>query len=123
MELLAEALVGSGQGQDRVRIRTVDAQAGQRVDSLLVAVDLQVVRLARHIRKLAQRDGVVHAVLGHMAIGGPFAAHDGQQSGVVDMDGVIARERGGLARSAVGFDQRTNADIHAEHITALAEGG
>ncbi len=82
-------------------------------------MDLQVVRLARHVGKLAQGDGVVHRVLGHMPVGRPLAAHNGQQTRVIDMDGVIARERRRLARSPIGFHQRTNADIDAEHITAL----
>ena len=51
-------------------------------------------------------------VLGHVPIGGPLAAGRGEQAGGVDVDRVIARERGGeLAVAAL--DQRTDADEHA----------
>jgi hypothetical protein len=93
MEPLSETRVGSGQGQDFLSIRTVDPQAVERFDILLIAMDLQIMRPARYILQLTERDRVIHAVLSHMAIGGPFAADYGQQPGVVDMDGVVAGER------------------------------
>ena len=48
--------------------------------------------------ELGERRGLVDAVLGHVAIGGPFAAGDGEQAGVVDVDGVVAGERGRASR-------------------------
>ena len=43
--------------------------------------------------KLGQHGRLVDAVLGHVAIGGPFAAGNGQQAGLIDVDGVVARKR------------------------------
>ncbi len=60
-------------------------------------MDVEVAGLARNFVELAEGDGVVDAILGHVAIGGPFAADDGEQAGALDVDGVIARERGGFA--------------------------
>ena len=48
------------------------------------------------VRQIGQRRGLVDAVLRHVAVGRPLAAGDAEQAGLVDVDGVIARERGGV---------------------------
>ena len=60
---------------------------------------------------------MVHAVLGHLPIGCPFAAGDGQQAGLRDLDGVIARECGGGVDLA-GFDERPDTGEHTEDVGA-----
>ena len=58
---------------------------------------------------------MVDAILGHVAVGGPLAAGDGEQAGGVDVDDMVARESGGFA---VALDERAQAYVDGEHIGA-----
>ena len=68
--------------------------------SSIVAVDVQVLRAAIAVGQAAESDRMVDAILSHVAIGSPFAAYDREQAGMIDMDGVVARERRGFAVAA-----------------------
>ena len=46
--------------------------------------------------QLGQHDCMFHAIFGHVAIGGPFATGDGEQPGIINVNGVAARERRGV---------------------------
>ena len=67
------------------------------------------------IGQLAEGDGVVDAIFGHVAIGGPLAAGDGEQAVGIDMEDVIAGERGGFA---LAFNQRAEANKHGQNVGA-----
>src|ERR1700756_3632788 len=67
-----------------------------------MAVDFQSAGLARLVWQIRQDGCLVHTTLCHVAIGGPFAAGDGQEPALVDMDDVVPRERR-LIRASVGF--------------------
>ena len=85
-------------------------------------MDLQIFRRAGLIAKAAQGDGVIDGILGHVAIGSPFAAGDGEQAGGIHVNGVIAGD-GGSAGGPAGFHQRTQADIDGEHVGAARRSG
>jgi len=59
-----------------------------------------MLRDAESFRELRQRCGLIDAVLGHVAVGRPFAAADGDQAGAVDLDDMIARQRRGPGHAA-----------------------
>ena len=82
--------------------------------------DSKILRFCRDawpVRQVRQRGRLIHAVLRHVAIGGPFAAADGDQAGIFDADDMIARERRRVG-GAVRFHQRADAGEHAENIGA-----
>ena len=72
---------------------------------------------ARLVRQPRERGRLVDAVFRHVAVGGPLAPADRDQAGILDADGVVARERRGVAALA-GAHQRPDAREHAEHVGA-----
>ena len=48
------------------------------------AVELEVFGDAGFVVEAADEGGVVEGVFGHLAVGGPFAADDGDEAGVGD---------------------------------------
>ena len=60
----------------------------------------------------ADHFSVIDHIFRHAAVGGPFAAGDGDQAGVGDGDGVVPRQRGGGA-GVFHRHQRAQAGIHA----------
>ena len=92
-------------------------RATQIVDLFAISVNVQVACHAGFFIETSERDGVIDAILRHVAIGGPFAARDGEQAGIIDMDGVIAGKSRCLARiRSGGFHQRANANVHAKDV-------
>lgn len=65
----------------------------------------------------ADHFGVVDDVLCHAAVGGPFAAGDGDEAGVCDEDGVIAGEGGGGVGVGIFHgDEGAEAGVDAEDV-------
>ena len=92
IELCGERSVVGSEGPDRFRIAAVDSEVAERVDVFEVSVDVQVARDAGFFIEAAQSDGVVDAILRHVTISRPLAAGDCEQAGVVEVNGVVARE-------------------------------
>ena len=81
-----------------------------------VAVQAQFLRAAGFGRQQPGTDGGIHAVLGHLAVGGPLAAEDVDHAGVADLHLVAARHfLGGLAL-VLRRGQRTQAHVDAAHV-------
>ena len=124
MERLSQPRVSLRQGEDGYGVGTVDAQTAELVGIGIVPVNVGGSRHARLLVESTQGDSVVDAVLGHVAVGSPFAARDGEQAGVVDMDGVVARDGGGLAAGASeGFCEGADTDENAENVFACGLAG
>ena len=70
---------------------------------------------ARLVRQIRQSGGLIHAALRHVAIGRPLAAGDAQQPALINVDGMIPRERRRIAALA-RFRQRTNSGEDAEDV-------
>src|SRR5271170_3303243 len=96
----------------------------------MVAVNVQTSRDAGLFLQSTEGGGVVDTVLRHMPIGGPLSANDREQTGVINVNRVVARKGGGLSIGCSGgLDQRPDSYIHAENIfagrlvTEIAAGG
>ena len=113
MELFSKGWCAGSKSEYLLRVGTVNLKISQRTRVFPIAVDMEVLCRAFDIGKLAQRDGVIDAVLGHVAISGPFAAGDSEQPRCVDVDDVIPRERRGLA---VSFHERTQAYVNGQNV-------
>src|SRR6185437_17108061 len=108
----SESLYGFG-------IAAIYAQSAEVIDILTISVNVQVARDAGFFFETTERDGVIDTIFRHVTVGRPLAARDSEQTGVIDMNGVIARKSGCLARvRSGGFHQRANANIDAEDILA-----
>jgi hypothetical protein len=62
-------------------------------------MDLKVLGFARPFLHAHHGLGLIDGILGHLAIGRPFAARDRQQPGIRNQDGMIA----GKGRCAFGI--------------------
>ncbi len=118
MEALREAQVSGGEVVDGFGERAVDIEMAEVKGVLRIAVDGQVVGTAGALVERAEGDGVVDAILGHVAVGGPLAAGDGEQPVVVDVDDVVAGERRGFAASGVGLYEGADTGVDAEDVSA-----
>lgn len=79
-----------GEGADLGGIAAVDGEGGVGIEDGGGAVDHEAGRDAVLHAEAADHFGVVDDVFRHAAVGGPFAAGDGDEAGVCDEDGVIA---------------------------------
>ena len=75
-------------------------------------MNLQVFRGATALLETGHCFRLIYGVLGHLSIGRPLAAGDGQQSGVGDQNRMIAGQGGG-AFSVANLHQRTQTGKHA----------
>lgn len=82
-------LVG-GEGADLGGIAAVNGEGIVGIENGGGAVDHEILRDAVAHAEAAEHFGVINDVFGHAAVGGPFAAGDGDEAGVGDEDGVIA---------------------------------
>ena len=64
----------------------------------------------------ADRDRAVDHVLGHLAVGRPLAAGDGDQARRRETTIVWSRESAAVARAVAGLHQRTQAGEDAQHV-------
>jgi hypothetical protein len=76
------------------------------------AVDVQGLLDARIGPAIGEGGGVIHAILGRVPVGGPLAAGDAEEAALVDVNGVIARQGGGVFAPA-RFDKRADTGEHA----------
>src|SRR5207237_10929644 len=79
------------------------------------AMDSQMVGDAGFLRQLRHRRSLIHAILGHVTVGGPFSAADRHQSGAIDVNDVVASE-GSSADSAFRAYQRANACENTQDV-------
>src|ERR1700733_16232333 len=105
------------EGEDGCGIGAVDGEAAE-LAGLRVAVNMRRGGDTGFFVEPAESDGVVDAVLGHVAIGCPLPSRNGEQTGVIDVDRVVARDRRCLAITRGGLRQRANADKNAEDVVA-----
>ncbi len=61
------------------------------------------------------RDRMIDGVFGHLAVGGPFAAADGDEAAGADLDDIVARKMRGVGGLRVG-DQRAQARPDREDV-------
>src|SRR5947207_11633929 len=81
------------------------------------AMDSQMVGDAGFLRQLRHRRSLIHAILGHVAVGGPFSAADRHQSGAIDVNDMVARECSS-ADSAFRASQRANACENTQDVVS-----
>lgn len=79
-----------GEGADFGGIAAIDGEEIVGIEHGGGAVDHEIRRDAVPHAEAADHFRVVDDVFGHAAVGGPFAAGDGDKAGVGDEDGVIA---------------------------------
>src|SRR5579875_606070 len=119
MEGFVEAGVGAGEGVEGGQVGAVDLRPiiersrGWWGD--VRAVERQAGGAGSNMRQSAESGGAVDGVLGHFAVGGPFAAKDGDQMRVRDEHGVIARDGGGAGGRGMG-DERALTGPDAEDV-------
>ena len=110
-------LVG-GEGADLGGVAAVNGEGVVGIEDGGGAVDLEAGGDAVAHAEAADHFGVVDDVLGHAAVGGPFAAGDGDEAGVGDEDGVIAGEGGGGFAFLHG-DEGAEAGVDAEDVAGM----
>src|SRR6266545_2185510 len=117
MKGLAELRILFDQRANRLGIGAVDPEVAGPSRAGLMAVDAEGFGHTFLLVQVGQSGGLVYAILGHVPIGRPLAPGDGEQSALIDVDGVVARQRGGVVAVA-GFHERTNAGESAENVRA-----
>ncbi len=118
MQSLCQLFVLSHHVLDWQRVTPVIGQIAKLGRVFAPAVYSQFLRHTWCFIQLAQGDGTVDTVFGHVPVGRPLATTNCEETGVVYVDCVIARK---LRRAAgtTGLDQRSDADKYTEHILAL----
>ena len=107
-------LVG-GEGADLGGVAAVNGEGIVGIEYGGGAVDHEAGGDAVAHAEAAEHFGVINDVFGHAAVGGPFAAGDGDEAGVCDEDGVIAGEGGGGFAFLHG-DEGAEAGVDAEDV-------
>lgn len=117
----------SGEGADLGGVAAVNGEGIVGIEDGGGAVDHEIVGDAVLHAEAADHFGVVDDVFGHAAVGGPFAAGDGDEAGVGDEDGVIAGEGGGGGGAGAVFvldgDEGAEAGVDAEDVAGLGIAG
>jgi hypothetical protein len=85
-------------------------------------IQAQVDGAGRLHRQAADVRGLVHRFLGHAAVRRPLPAGDGYETALRNGDGVLARERGGVAAFATSH-QRAQAGKHGGDVFAARRRG
>jgi len=111
-----------GEGADVCGVAAIDGEGVVGIEDCGGAVDLEAGGDAVAHAEAADHFGVVDDVLRHAAVGGPFAAGDGDEAGVGDEDGVIAREGGG-GLSFLHGDEGAEAGVDAEDVAGVGIAG
>lgn len=104
-----------GEGADLGGIAAVDGEGVVLIEDGGGAVDHEALGDAVAHAEAAEHFGVIDDVFGHAAVGGPFAAGDGDEAGVCDEDGVIPGEGGG-GFSFLHGDEGAEAGVDAEDV-------
>src|SRR5438094_5764792 len=99
------------------RVFAVYSERGDLVRRDRDAMDSQMVGNAGLVGQLCHRRSLIHAILGHVAVGGPFSAADRHQSGAIDVNDMVARECSS-ADSAFRAYQRANACENTQDVVS-----
>ncbi|GIV59844.1 MAG: hypothetical protein KatS3mg043_0933 [Rhodothermaceae bacterium] len=92
---------------------------GQRPEGGGVDVPAVQVKGFRHTRafvQVSQHGRLVDGVLGHLAVGGPLAAGDGDEPRAGDVERVVPRDLGRFRPVVAGVHERAEAGEDAQHV-------
>jgi hypothetical protein len=104
------------EGENLRGLGAVDGEMSELGGVGVPAMDFEIASGARALVEHGDGGGLVDAILGHVAVGGPFAAGDRDEAGGIDVEGVVAGEGGG--GGGAGGDEGPDAGKGAEDIGA-----
>src|SRR5260221_11061023 len=96
MEGRGEGGRGAYRVLDEERVRAIDGQGTELLGLAMEAVDIEVPGRAGLLGKPGQGGCLVHAVLGHVPVGGPLPSGDVEKARGIDVDRVVARDGRGV---------------------------